>query len=67
MNKQFVTQLELVEVYKQALVRWGSYSKITIDAVTRDTECEIIIYCDDIFKYQGNCETFIINTKNRSF
>ena len=55
---QRVTQLQLLDAYRIALIRWGSYSKITIDAVTRDEFGEIIIYFDDTLMFQGTPRQF---------
>lgn len=49
---------ELIEVYMMALIRWGTYSAIEIDASTRDMESEVIITVDGEFKYQGGVQDF---------
>lgn len=49
---------DLIEVYMMALIRWGTYSAIEIDASTRDMESEVIITVDGEFKYQGSVQDF---------
>ena len=49
---------DLMEFYMMALVRWGTYSAIEIDAITRDMESEVIITVDGEVKYQGRLQDF---------
>ena len=49
---------DLIEAYTLSLIRWGTFSKITIDAVTRDQQGEMVIYVDDEFRYQGDIHYF---------
>ena len=49
---------DLMEFYMMALIRWGTYSAIEIDASTRDMESEVIITVDGEFKYQGGLPDF---------
>lgn len=53
-----LSRSELIEAYTLSLIRWGTYSTIEIDAVTRDMESEVIITVDGEFKYQGGVQDF---------
>ena len=54
---------DLIEAYTLSLIRWGTFSKITIDAVTRDWANEMVIYVDDELRFQGNIKFFRIACK----
>ncbi len=54
-----VTRKQLIDCYTWAVIRWGTYSAITLDAVTRDSFGEIVILCDDSLMFQGDPDSFI--------
>lgn len=59
-----VTQTELIEAYRIALIRWGTYNIITIDAIARDWCGEIIIYMQEELMFQGSVSVFQESSKH---
>lgn len=58
-----VTQVDLIEAYRIALIRWGTYNIITIDTVTRDWCGEIIIHMQGKLMFQGSVSAFQESSK----